>query len=153
MPIDLARPVISLAENISTAMSALYSLHAALFNVYEESSPEVLKFLDFKQKITSGWEQWATLSQQFMGFARDYVSVCHSLQSDTFVENIASANAILSSAQRIRREIANNQQAYEELVQQFSSLATSFGREFSDANGGVNGSAYSLSLSSASYIQ
>ncbi|KAF9490928.1 hypothetical protein BDN71DRAFT_1510835 [Pleurotus eryngii] len=139
MPIDLARPVISLAENVSTSMSALYSLHAALFNVYEESSPEVLKFIDFKQKITSGWEQWATLLQQFMGFARDYVSVCHSLQLDTFVENSASANAILSSAQRIRREMADNQQAYEGLIRQFSSLATSFGREFSDTNSGVNG--------------
>ncbi|KAF7430173.1 hypothetical protein PC9H_005873 [Pleurotus ostreatus] len=139
MPIDLARPVISLAENISTSMSALYSLHAALYNVYEETSPEVLKFIDFKQKITSSWEQWATLLQQFMGFARDYVSVCHSLQLDTFVENVASANAILSSAQRIRREMANNQQAYEGLIQQFSSLATSFGREFSDASSGVNG--------------
>lgn len=144
MSIDLARPVISLAETISTSMSALYSLHAALFNVYEESSPEVLKFIDFKQKIASGWEQWATLLQQFMGFARDYVSACHSLQSDSFVENIASANAILSSVQRIRREMANNQQAYEGLIQQFSSLATSFGREFSDANNGVNACAYSL---------
>ncbi|KAF4564061.1 hypothetical protein EYR36_003312 [Pleurotus pulmonarius] len=125
-------------------MSALYSLHAALFNVYEESSAEVLKFLDFKQKITSGWEQWATLLQQFMGFARDYISVCHSLRSDTFAENIASASAILSSAQRIRREMANNQQAYEGLIQQFSSLTTSFGREFSDINSGVNATAPGL---------
>ncbi|KAG9218417.1 hypothetical protein CCMSSC00406_0007982 [Pleurotus cornucopiae] len=144
MSIDLERPIISLAENISTSMSALYWLHAALFNVYEESSPEVLEFIDFKREITSSWEQWATLLQESMGFARDYIGVCHSLQSDASAENIASANAILSSAHRLRRDMAYHKQAYEELVQQFSSLGTNFERKFSDVNSGVNGAAPGL---------
>lgn len=117
--IDLARPVATLAETISKAMSGLYGLHVAMGRSCGETSPNFAEFVEYKQVIRIHWAALESFLQHSLGYARDYLGLCQSLQQESQVQYVVVASAILAHAQQIRSEIARLKPAYAGMVKEF----------------------------------
>ncbi|KAF9487591.1 hypothetical protein BDN71DRAFT_617822 [Pleurotus eryngii] len=117
--IDLARPVTTLAETISKAMSALYALHVAMGRSCAETSSNLMEFVECKQRIRAHWGALESFLQHSLGYARDYLALCQSLQHESQAQYAVAAFAILAHAQQIRSEIARFKPAYAGMVKEF----------------------------------
>ncbi|KDQ29766.1 hypothetical protein PLEOSDRAFT_1103780 [Pleurotus ostreatus PC15] len=117
--VDLARPVATLAETISKAMSALYALHVAMGRSCAETSSTFMEFVEYKQRIRTHWAALESLLQHSLGYARDYLALCQSLQHESQAQYAVAGFAILAHAQQIRSEIARFKPAYAGMVKEF----------------------------------
>ncbi|KAF4564039.1 hypothetical protein EYR36_003290 [Pleurotus pulmonarius] len=148
--IDLARPVATLAETISKAMSALYALHVAMGRSCGETSSNFAEFVEYKQVIRNHWAALESFLQHSLGYARDYLALCQSLQHEAQAQYAAAAFAILAHAQQIRSEISRFKPAYAGMVKEFKDkeIAAKFRR-----GTGKHGNASSFDVSILPFIQ
>ncbi|KAJ8701270.1 hypothetical protein PTI98_000075 [Pleurotus ostreatus] len=144
--IDLARPVAALAETISKAMSGLYALHVAIGRSGGEASSALVEFVECKQLIRNHWAALESFLQHSLGYARDYLGLCQSLQHENQAQYMVLASAILAHAQQIRGEIFRFQPAYTQMVKEFNAKEPAVKSRGSDKP--VNGSSFDASISS-----
>ncbi|KAG9218380.1 hypothetical protein CCMSSC00406_0007249 [Pleurotus cornucopiae] len=144
--IDLARPVAALAETVSKAMSGLYALHVALGGLFPETSSNLGEFVEYKQRIGTHWASLESFLQHSLGYAREYLALCQSLQHDNQAQYVVVASAILAHAQQIRGEISRFQPAYAQMVKEFNTKEPTVKSRGSAKL--VNGSSFDASISS-----
>ncbi|KAJ8701273.1 hypothetical protein PTI98_000078 [Pleurotus ostreatus] len=131
--IDLAGLVATLAEAIFQATSGLYALHVAIGLSGSEASWSLVEFVECKQLIRNRWGALESFLQHLLGYARDYLGLCQSLQHENQAQYVGDVSAILAHAQQIRGEISRFQPAYTQMVKEF--------------NAKVNGSSFDASVS------
>ncbi|KAF7430184.1 hypothetical protein PC9H_005884 [Pleurotus ostreatus] len=125
-PIELARPLTSLAESVSNSIAPLYSLHIALAQAYGEKSQQVQLFSKSKKIIGAEWESWLSFLRECIGYARNYIALCQSLQTGSPMHHESLTHAIISHLQKICSDIERLRKSYAAAVEQFASLAQTY---------------------------
>ncbi len=105
-------------------MSALSALHVAMGRSCGETSSNFAEFVEYKQVIRNHWAALESFLQHSLGYARDYLALCQSLQHETQAQYAAAAFAILAHAQQIRSEISRFKPAYAGMVKEFKDKET-----------------------------
>ncbi|KAJ8481845.1 hypothetical protein ONZ45_g15171 [Pleurotus djamor] len=117
---ELSRPVATLAESLTRAMSAIYSIHVAMNQSYKEKSSEVAQFVNAKEELRQKWEAIASFLQRSLGYIRDYVQLCQSIQNQgNLRDSMATASAIVHYAYQIQIELSKLRPSYHSSIETF----------------------------------
>lgn len=111
---------------MSNSIAPLYSLHVALAQAYGERSQQVQLFSKYKKVVGVEWESWLSFLRECIGYARNYIALCQSLQTGSPTHHESLTHAIISHLSRICSEIERLRKSYAVAVEQFASLAQTY---------------------------
>ncbi|KAJ8475096.1 hypothetical protein ONZ45_g15725 [Pleurotus djamor] len=123
-PTELARPVESLSTGVSHAITPLYNLHSLLLQLSGGTSSRLRSFVQAKSGLGKEWEGWLPFLRRCMGYSRNYVSLCLSIQSNSggVSQHGAVAQSLLTTAQEIGKDVRQLTVSYERAVEDIRSL-------------------------------
>ncbi|KAG9218410.1 hypothetical protein CCMSSC00406_0007989 [Pleurotus cornucopiae] len=109
-------PVESLAENTSTVVSHLYSLHAVLGTMGDASFNHVQLLSVTKKELGQQWEAWLEFFRECLGHLRTCRRIYEVLQSGEFSQVRAIASSTLVIAASIMKRASRLPGSYKETL-------------------------------------
>ncbi|KAJ8522628.1 hypothetical protein ONZ45_g825 [Pleurotus djamor] len=121
---ELARPVESLSAGVSHAVTPLYNLHSLLLQLSGGTSSRLRSFVQAKNGLRKEWEGWLPFLRRCMGYSRNYVSLCLSIQSNSggASQHAAVAQSLLTTAQEIEKDVKQLVVSYDRVIEDIRSL-------------------------------